>query len=139
MLTRRVGFRAVRRSSNGGAGRDANNTYAAGGGKRGNASAGGGFRYLAQRKSDAVQPVVLVSMTRRPSGSSAQWTPFKWKTADGGERRAPGTVPDHRPSQQLQQHQQTAVDLNAADHRPDTKAAAEGRDNPAYSSDRHDV
>ncbi|XP_060868792.1 bestrophin-4-like [Metopolophium dirhodum] len=113
-----------------------------GGGQNSNAPAkrgGGGFRQLAQRKSDAAQPVVLVSMTRRPSYNSGQWKPFKWKSSDSGEqRRASVGGGGRRP----EQHQQTDVDLQKAD-RPETSATVvpEGRVNAAFVPDRlqHDV
>lgn len=113
-----------------GNGRDANPT------KRG-CTVGGGFRHLAQRKSDASQPVVLVSMTRRPSVNSGQWKPFKWKPSDvcAGDQRTSGGA-----SGQLQ----TNVDLNM-DHTPPSPPSPEsvtvrdGHDNPAYSPDKTDV
>lgn len=95
-----------------------------------------GFRNLSQRKSDAAQPVVLVSMTRRPSNNSPKWKPFKWKSFDdvGGEQRStPGPgIPstDHLLElQQQQQQQQTNVDMT--EDQPQT--SPKGRDNPAYT------
>jgi len=112
-----------------------------GGGQNSNAPAkrgGSGFRLLAQRKSDAAQPVVLVSMTRRPSYNSGQWKPFKWKSSDSGEHRRASIGGDRRP----EQHQQTDVDLQKGD-RPEAAAAVvpEGRVNAAFVPDRlqHDV
>ncbi|KAL4130655.1 hypothetical protein QTP88_008068 [Uroleucon formosanum] len=102
---------------------------------------GFGFRHLTQRKSDATQPVVLVSMTRRPSYNSGQWKPFKWKSSDCGEqRRASVGGGGGRP----EQHQLTDVDLRKRD-RPEAAAATsvvpEGRVNAAFVPDRlqHDV
>lgn len=102
---------------------------------------GFGFRQLTQRKSDATQPVVLVSMTRRPSYNSGQWKPFKWKSSDCGEqRRASVGGGGGRP----EQHQLTDVDLRKRD-RPEAAAATsvvpEGRVNEAFVPDRlqHDV
>jgi len=110
-----------------------------GGGQNSNAPArrggGGGFRQLAQRKSDAAQPVVLVSMTRRPSYNSGQWKPFKWKSSDSGEqRRATIGGSGRRP----EQHQQTDVDLQKGDDRPEASATVvpEGRVNAAFEPDR---
>lgn len=103
--------------------------------KRGGA---GGFRQLAQRKSDAAQPVVLVSMTRRPSYNSGQWKPFKCKSSDCGEQRRASISGGGRRSEQ---HQQTDVDMHKGD-RPETSTVApEGLVNAAFVPDRpqHDV
>lgn len=105
-----------------------------------------GFRHLAQRKSDAAQPVVLVSMTRRPSNPSGQWKPFKWKTSDGVQQRRSSNGGGGGDLMRLdpQQLLQTNVDLSE----DPTPASADGgvavprddgRDNPAYSPDRTDV
>lgn len=136
-----IGFRVGQRSNvtDGGGGGGEHGGYGDGGrdvnSKRGGYSGTGGFRHLALRKSEAAQPVVLVSMTRRPSSNSAQQKPFKWKTADdgAGERLAFGAFPDRHPSSQ----QLTNVDDPPADRQPGT--TADGRDNPAYSLDKHDV
>ncbi|KAF0773971.1 bestrophin-4-like [Aphis craccivora] len=94
---------------------------------------GGGFKQLAQRKSDAAQPVVLVSMTRRPSCNSGQWKPFKWKTSDLGEQRRASVGSGSRPELQ---HQQTNVDLQRS-VRPETVTIVpEGRVNAAFVPDR---
>ncbi|CAH1737901.1 unnamed protein product [Aphis gossypii] len=94
---------------------------------------GGGFKQLAQRKSDATQPVVLVSMTRRPSCNSAQWKPFKWKSSDLGEQRRASIGGGSRPELQ---HQQTNVDLQRS-VRPETVTIVpEGRVNAAFVPDR---
>lgn len=94
---------------------------------------GGGFKQLAQRKSDATQPVVLVSMTRRPSCNSGQWKPFKWKSSDLGEQRRASIGGGSRPELQ---HQQTNVDLQRS-VRPETVTIVpEGRVNAAFVPDR---
>lgn len=122
-----------------GGSRDAANSNAT---KRG---CGGGFRHLAQRKSDAAQPVVLVSMTRRPSNPSGQWKPFKWKTSDGVQQRRSSSGGGGGGLMRLdpQQLLQTNVDLSG-DPTPESAddvavARDDGRDNPAYSPDRTDV
>lgn len=138
-LNNRFCFRVLQRSNGGGetvigGSRDANSNAT----KRGC----GGFRHLAQRKSDASQPVVLVSMTRRPSNPSGQWKPFKWKTSDNVQQRrsSSGSGLMRLDPQQLLQ---TNVDLGE-DPTPESAddvavARDDGRDNPAYSPDKTDV
>ncbi|VVC36988.1 Hypothetical protein CINCED_3A015536 [Cinara cedri] len=132
-----LGIMQVVRGSNGGGeigtdvGRETYHHYQNAAAKRGSSGGGGGgvggFRNMSQRKSDTAQPVVLVSMTRRPSSNSGQWKPFKWKSCDDGTPAGAGT-----PSADHLLQQQTNVDMKEED-RPQPSPG--GRDNPAYAPD----
>lgn len=160
LVDRNFGFRVEQRPNGGGGettgpgGRDPPNPYSSTT-KRGSVAAAGGFKQLALRKTDAAQPVVLVSMTRRPSSNSGQWKPFKWKSLErrgsgggavSGGAAVSGVVTGHPQQQQQQQQEWTNVDLNEDDDRcrQDTTTTPSGRvpggqDNPAYSPSKHDV
>ncbi|XP_025411933.1 bestrophin-2-like isoform X2 [Sipha flava] len=100
--------------------------------KRSGGGVAGGFKQLAQRKTDAAQPVVLVSMTRRPSGNSGQWKPFKWKSLERLGSADPGHPQQHRTDPDEDRRRDRHCEAT-------NTTTSEARDNPAYRPDGHDV